>query len=284
MYPDNMTTNKKSKRIILFADLRDSTNILLNFEKGLYHSDEKNQGTAFSYEEFLRDVHETTYKELYLSHESTLAEIYGDGIMAVFPEDNGKYILENIYRLTSGMRRYNDSLREDKLRPKIDIGCGITIGNVSFAFYPFDNRYHALGEAIHEAARIESLSKRYDARVLISQHFFKFIQYYVNSDTRFSYRFIDRLVLYGFREPLALYELLLDNDPRFEIKKKSVEAYNRAYTMYCNRDWAGAKDIFYDIFLKYGLGTGSIMANRCDRLAKNEPDDNWEGIWDSSKK
>jgi class 3 adenylate cyclase len=123
------------------------------------------------------------------------------------------------------MRNYNDSLKEDSLRPKIDMGCGLTIGKVTFAYYPFDRKYHALGHAIHQAPRIESLSKRYDARVLISQHFFDFIRHYISSDTRFSYRFIDRLVLYGFEEPLTLYELLLDNDPRYEIKKKSVYAY-----------------------------------------------------------
>jgi class 3 adenylate cyclase len=284
MNSNNISTREKSDRIILFTDLRDSTNILLNFEKGIYLRDKNNRETDFTYEKFIRDVHEAAYKELYLSHESTFAEIYGDGIMAVFPEDNAKYILENIYRLTSGMRTYNDLLMEDKLRPKIDMGCGITIGKVSFAYYPFDNRYHALGEAIHESARIESVSKRYDARVLISQHFFDFIRYYINSDSRFSYRFIDRLVLYGFDKPLTLYELLLDNDPRFEIKKKSVDAYNKAYSMYCNGDWKGAREIFYDIFMQYGLGTGSLMAKRCDRLVKNEPEGYWEGIWDSSKK
>ena len=281
---NNISTSERSNRIILFSDLRDSTNILLNFEKGVYLRDEINRNTDYTYEKFLHDVHEAAYKELYLSHENTFAEIYGDGIMAVFPEDNGKYILENIYRLTSGMRRYNDSLKEGRLQPRIDMGSGITIGKVSFAYYPFDKSYHALGLSIHEAARIESLSKRYDARVLISQHFFDFIQNYVNSDTRFSYRFIDRLVLYGFQEPVTLYELLLDNDPRFELKKKSIDAYNHAYNLYCNRDWKGARDIFYDIFMKYGLGAGSVMAKRCNRLARNEPDGYWEGTWDSSKK
>ena len=89
-------------------DLRDSTNIQLNFENGIYFSDKKNPDNEFTYESFISDVHETTYAEFYLSHENTFAEIYGDGIMAVFPEDNGKYILENIYRLTGRMRRYNE--------------------------------------------------------------------------------------------------------------------------------------------------------------------------------
>ncbi len=284
MNSNNINTREKSNRIILFADLRDSTNIQLNFENGIYFSKKKDSDNEFTYESFIRDVHETTYMEFYLYHEYTFAEIYGDGIMAVFPEDNGKYILENIYRLTGRMRRYNDSLKEEPIRPGIDIGCGITTGKISFAHYHFDERDHALGPAIHEAARIESVSKRYDARVLISQHFLSYIQDYINTDSRFSYRFIDRLVLYGFHKPVILYELLMDNDPRFEIKKKSVDAYNRAYNMYCNRDWIGARDIFYDIFMKYGLGTSSVMANRCDRLIKNEPEGYWEGIWDSSKK
>lgn len=281
---NDILTPRKTNRIILFADLRDSTDILLNFEHGRYRETEDGPDADLTYEKFLRDVHEFAYKELYLSHESTFAEIYGDGIMAVFPEDNGKYILENIYRLTGGMRRYNESYKEETLHPKIDMGCGITIGKVSFAYYPFDSRYHAIGQCIHEAARIESVSKRYDARVLISHHFMDFIRCYLDTDPRFSFRFIDRLVLYGFMEPVTLYELLLDNDPRFEIKKKSIKDYERAYSMYCSRDWKGARDIFLRIYREYGLGTGSIMANRCSRLAKNGPGSGWNGIWDSSKK
>ena len=76
---------EKSNRIILFSDLRDSTNILLNFEKGKYLDEGKSREMSFpndfTYEKFIRDVHEAAYKELYLSHESTFAEIYGDGIM-----------------------------------------------------------------------------------------------------------------------------------------------------------------------------------------------------------
>jgi class 3 adenylate cyclase len=277
-------SNEKSNRIVLFADLRDSTNIMLNFEKGIYNATNNKRDGEFTYEKFITDVHEAAYNELYLSHENTFAEIYGDGIMAVFPEDNGKYILENIHRLTTGMRRYNDSFRDESLHPKIDMGCGITIGRVLFTYYAFDNRYHALGYPVHEAARIESLSKRYDARVLISEHFLDYIRCYLDADMRFSYRFIDRLVLYGFKEPVTLYELLMDNDPRFEIKKRSTSSYNEAYKKYCNRDWKGAKELFLKIYNEYGLGTGSIMANRCERLARNEPLGYWNGIWDSSKK
>lgn len=280
----NKLPKEKSNRIILLADLRDSTNILLNFEKGLYLKNGMNSDTDFSYEDFIRDVHETTYKELYLMHDNTFAEIYGDGVLAVFPEDNAKYVLENIYRLTNSMRRYNDFIKEDNTRPKINLGCGITMGNITFVHYPFDNKDHAVGRAIHEAARIEGVSKLYDARVLISQRFYNYIQGYVDSDYRFSSRFIDKIVLKGFHEPVTLYELLLDNDPRFEIKKKSVSVYNQAYSLYSNSEWKEAHDIFLDIFKEYGLGIGSIMANRCKLLAISKPDRDWKGVWNKTKK
>lgn len=96
----NSFPKEKSNRIVLFVDLRDSTDILINFEQGIYQKTERQSDSGFTYENFLLDVHETSYKELYLGHENTYVGIYGDGVMGVFPEDNTKYILENIYRLT----------------------------------------------------------------------------------------------------------------------------------------------------------------------------------------
>lgn len=262
---------EKSNRIVLFADLRDSTDILLNFEHGSYRKIGEGPESDFSYEQFILDVHETTYKELYLGHENTYAEVYGDGVMGIFPEDNTKYILENIYRLTNRMRIYNDSAGVGISRPKIDMGVGITLGEVAFVHYPFDDRDHPVGQCIHEAARIEVVSKHYDARILISHRLFNFAQDFVSSDPRFSYRFIDRVVLKGFQEPVTLFELLMDNDPRFEIKTKSIPAYDQAYSKYCDRNWKEAKEIFLKIFRSYGLGIGAVMAKRCDTLAKNPP-------------
>jgi hypothetical protein len=280
----NSFPKEKSNRIVLFADLRNSTDILLNFEQGIYRKTEGQSESGFTYENFILDVHETSYKELYLGHEKTYAEIYGDGVMGVFPEDNTKYILENIYRLTKRMRIYNDSPGVDVSKPRIDIGCGITVGKVSFVYYDLDDRHHAVGHCIHEAARIERVSGLYDARILVSDRFFNFAQVFLDSDPRFSYRFIDRVLLKGFREPLSLFEVLLDNDPRFEIKKNSIPLYSEAYSKYCERKWEAARETFHQIYQEYGLGLGSVMAKRCDLLASSAPDPGWNGTWELKDK
>lgn len=275
----NNLPREKSNRIVLFADLRDATDILLNFEKRIYKKMEGQSESCFTYEEFILDLHETSYRELYLEHENTYAEIYGDGVMGVFPEDNTKYILENIYRLSKKMRLYNDSPGVGVSRPKIDIGFGVTVGEAAFVYYPLDERYHSVGHCIHEAARIEGVSKLYDARILVSHRFFNFAESVISSDSRFSYRFIDRVILNNFREPLTLYEILLDNDPRFEVKKNSILTYSEAYFKYCEKKWKEAKEIFSGIYREYGLGIGSAMAKRCDMLAATPPSPDWDGIW-----
>jgi len=281
---ENSFPKEKSNRIVLFADLRDSTDILMNFEQGIYQKTERPSDSSFTYEKFLLDVHETSYKELYLGHENTYVEIYGDGVMGVFPEDNTKYILENIYRLTRRMRIYNDSPGVDVAKPRIDIGCGLTVGKVSFVYYNLDERHHAVGHCIHEAARIEGVSKLYDARILVSDRFLDFAEGFLDSDQRFSHRFIDRVLLKGFREPLTLFELLLDNDPRFEIKKNSIPLYSEAYSKYCEKKWEAAKELFHKIYHEYGLGLGAVMAKRCDILAGRSPAFDWNGTWELKDK
>ena len=284
-----MTKNKnfsreKSNRIVLFADLRDSTDILMDFEQGIYKKAGEQTDADFTYEKFIFDLHETIYKELYLGHESTFAELYGDGVIGVFPEDNSKYILENIYRLSTRMRAYNDNPQVGSLRPRIDIGIGITFGKVNFVYFPLDERNHPVGQCLHEASRIVSVSKFYDARILISHRFFNYIEGFLNLDQRFSYRFIDRVILKGFRESITLFELLMDSDPRFEIKKRCIPEYSEAYSLYCKRNWEEAKRIFSNIYEEYGLGIGDVMASRCIFLASHPPGSDWNGIWELKDK
>lgn len=271
----------RSNRIVLLADLRDSTDILVNFDQKIYQkTDGKSESGPYTYGKFIQDVHERAYKELYLGHENTYAEVYGDGVIGIFPEDNAKYILENIYGLTTAMRAYNeDRLPDEVLRPKMDMGFALTTGAVGYVYYPFDERDHPVGQCIHEAARIVSVCKWYDARILISHRFFKFAEAFIISDPRFSYRFIDRVILKGFREPVTLFELLMDTDRRFEIKQASKPIYGEAYTRYCSRDWLAAREIFWGIFQQYGLGAGAVMARRCDLLAASPPVGDWNGIW-----
>jgi len=268
----------------MFCDLRDSTEILWKFEQGIYHRSNEPEASQLTYDQFILDVHKTSYEYLYLGHENTHTEIYGDGLMAIFPEDNTRYIMENIYRLTQRMRMHNDATGTGVTRPSIDVGFGITVGNIAMVYYYLDQREHPIGMGVHEAARIEARSKFYDARILISESFFDDAAEYIKDDPRFSYRFIDRVRLKNFHKPVSLYELLVDNDPRFEHKINSIPYYSAAYASYCNADWSAAKELFLKIHQDFGLGIGLVMAKRCDLLSQNPPESDWSGIWSMADK
>jgi len=282
------TAAEKSRRIIMFCDLRDSTEILWNFEQGLYHcvnDTDNDSGTReLTYDKFILDVHKTSYEYLYLGHKNTHTEIYGDGLMAIFPEDNTRYIMENIYRLTARMRMYNESTGAGISQPCIDVGFGITVGNIAMVYYYLDKRNHPIGMGVHEAARIEGRSKFYDARILISESFLHEAAEYIKSDSRFAYRFIDRVRLKNFHEPVNLYELLVDNDPRFDDKINSIPYYSEAYASYCKADWCAAKEGFLKIHHDFALGIGLVMAKRCDLLCQNPPKSDWNGVWSMADK
>ncbi len=285
IFPDNNGwPREKSIRIILFGDLRDSTEILLNFEKNMYKKKDGQSESDFDYAEFIRDVHETSYRELYLGHSSTFSEIYGDGVMGVFPKDNTKYILENIYRLSERMRRYNDSIGDNVSRPKINLGFGLTVGEVAFVYYPMDHRFHSVGYCIHEAARIELVSKLYDARILVSHRFFNYAKGEIEREPRYSYRFIDRVILKDFQEPVTLYEILVDNDPRFEVKQRSIPMYSEAHSKYREKKWKEAGKLFLSVYKEYGLRTGHAMAQRCEALSASPPNYDWKGIYNLKQK
>jgi len=276
---------EQSRRIILFCDLRDSTDIMLNYEHGRYQPDPDDRPLITNYSEFLFDFHKTSFEHLYLDHQRTHTEIYGDGLMAIFPEDNTRYILENVYELTARMRHYNITENVGISKPAIDMGFGLTVGNVSFSFFHLDQRYHPIGTSIHEAARIEALSRYYDARVLISEHFYAEAKQWIERDPRFGCRFIDRVRLKGFRDPISIYELFIDNDPRFKAKEKSIPIFKEAYQLYCDQKWGAAKDLFLRIYLELGLGIGEVMSKRCDLLYQEPPvKDEWDGVWKMKNK
>ena len=78
---------------------------------------------------------------------------------------------------------------------------------------------------------------------------------------------------------MTLFELLLDNDPRFKLKTISIQEYSKAYSKYCEKEWKEARDIFLKIYHEYGLGIGAVMAKRCEILAVSPPGADWNGIW-----
>jgi hypothetical protein len=133
-----------------------------------------------------------------------------------------------------------------------------------------------IGDPVNLAARIETLTKRYGAGLLISE----FTHQQLKNPEAITCIAIDRVIVKGKTNPVTLYEVL-DGLPqterayKLEIKKRFVEARK----LFQQGNFEEALQIFTKI-----LGEPqsdiliSLYIRRCSERINQEPDPNWDGV------
>lgn len=126
----------------------------------------------------------------------------GDGLIALFPGEADD-ALNGAIAMARGLRGYNEE-RGDL--PTLDFGIGIQSGEVILGMIGEEDHIQSgiLGDAVNTAARIEALTGRYCARMLLGADTVDALQ----NPERFALRRIGPIVLRGRRAPLVLYDSL----------------------------------------------------------------------------
>jgi adenylate cyclase len=130
--------------------------------------------------------------------------------------------------------------------------------------------YGLVGDAVNEAARIESLTKYYGVKLLISRNVFAQLS---RQGTR---RLVDRVIVKGKTEPVELFE---SENPCAQANYTELCAgYKIAYDDYFFGRFEPAAKSFRDLTAKFSDGPSRALAERCLWLLANPPVD-WKGIW-----
>jgi adenylate cyclase len=108
-------------------------------------------------------------------HRGTLDKFVGDMVMGLFgaPLDDDEHA-EHAVQAALAMWRALDELNQNWAaggRPQLDIGIGISTGDMVAGNIGSDMimSYTVIGDAVNLGARLESLTKEYNARVIISE-------------------------------------------------------------------------------------------------------------------
>jgi adenylate cyclase len=108
-------------------------------------------------------------------HRGTLDKFVGDMVMGLFgaPLDDAEHA-EHAVQAALAMWRALDELNQNWAaagRPQLDIGIGISTGDMVAGNIGSDMimSYTVIGDAVNLGARLESLTKEYNARVIISE-------------------------------------------------------------------------------------------------------------------
>ena len=129
----------------------------------------------------------------------------GDGIMAIFqrrPDD----ALQSCIDMQEAVREFN---RERKGKPSfepIKVGMGLHTGMLVMGIIGDDNRQDAalISDTVNTAARLESLTKEYGTKIILSQ---KTLDKLENKEA-FDFRFLGNSKVKGKQELISLYECI----------------------------------------------------------------------------
>ncbi|MCG9875093.1 MAG: adenylate/guanylate cyclase domain-containing protein [Leptospiraceae bacterium] len=141
-----------------------------------------------------------------LSESGMIDKFIGDAIFATFGLQNFSNRSLNAIQAAIKMQK---SL--SKLSYPIEIGIGIHNGDVILGNIGSEKRfdYTAIGDTVNLTSRIESLTKIYKCKILVSQFIIaELIEN--NFQLNFIYREIDRVRVKGKLEPITIYEIIFE--------------------------------------------------------------------------
>ncbi len=264
---EDILGGKSSVATVLFSDIRSFTT--LTEELGA-------QGTVSLLNEYF-----TIMVDCIQNEGGMLDKFIGDAIMAVFGmpfphDDDPDRGLRTAISMMTELDDYNYS-RLKAGKKTIDHGVGLNTdfvvsGNIGS---PKRMDYTVIGDGVNLAARLESACKQYGARILISEYTFK------NLKATYRTREVDKVIVKGKTKPVGVFEVLdYHNEDTFPNMIEALEHFNNGVSYYKKGDWPASIKMFKRALkLNPKDKCAKMYVERCDYLAKNPTEGEWDGVW-----
>jgi len=199
----------------------------------------------------------------------------GDAVMAFWnaPVPDKRHA-ERAVRSAIRMRSALDdiSVTRGTKHPSLDVGIGINTGEAIVGNVGSQQRlsYTAIGDSVNLASRLESLTKEYGVRIIISENTLAALRK-EKADGMFILRELDRVKVKGKKEPVRIYEVVCSVGEGHSV---DLASYAKALALYYAGDWSAALSAFSAMSDK----TSMLMAERCAVFIENPPE-KWDGSY-----
>ncbi|MBK7407141.1 MAG: adenylate/guanylate cyclase domain-containing protein [Saprospirales bacterium] len=132
----------------------------------------------------------------------------GDGVMAIFPRES--------FRCTESGDQHQKAIQQYNRHPEkhvdhqVKMGIGMHTGDLIMGITGDHQRMEAatISDTVNTAARIEGLTKTYEASILLTQETFDQIE----NPNEFQIQGLGKVQLKGKQAPVHIYECLITND------------------------------------------------------------------------
>jgi adenylate cyclase len=250
---------------VLFSDVRDFTSI----SEGL---------TA----EGLHDLMNTYLSEMtevIQETRGTIDKYIGDMIMAFWgaPVGDPGHALHGVEAALAMQKRIRGLDAEFIKRgwPILHVGVGLNCGemNVGDMGSRFRRAYTVMGDAVNIGSRLEALTKEYGVGILVSESMVRAAQGLV-------YREIDKVVVKGRHEGLAIFEPVGKVGEVGETQLQEIDRFHKALEQYRKQRWDDAESVLKN--LAYAAPENKLYKLYLKRVAhfrQNTPGPAWNGTW-----
>jgi two-component system sensor histidine kinase ChiS len=208
-------------------------------------------------------------------HKGFIDKYIGDAVMALFP-NSAQDALEAALSMQKKVSEWNAE-RQTKGQEAIAIGIGIHWGNVMLGTIGEHERMDGtvISDAVNLASRIESLTKLYGARILISDTAWQRIA----NPQNYAHRIVDRVSVKGKTEPVTIIEVFAADEPgMIKSKLRQLQQFAEALLLYQRGLFHEAKTAFLSLAAAEPADTvPALYLQRLEKYLLAPPKD-WAGF------
>jgi class 3 adenylate cyclase len=200
----------------------------------------------------------------------------GDAIMSLFTTSPDG-ALRSAISINRALGKFNEDRRRSG-EAEILTGTGLHYGTVELGTVGDSMRLQAtvIGDAVNLASRLESATKAFGVRMLMSEAAHERL----NDPDEFHLRLIDTVRVKGKERPIGLYEAF-DSDEASVIERKTElgSVFSDALKAYKDGQFPMALGLFQRCALECPEDTvASAYIKRCATLIRIPPGDDWAGV------
>jgi adenylate cyclase len=220
--------------------------------------------------------------EIVLKSGGVLDKYIGDAIMAFWGApldrpDQADVAAVSVLRMMEKLEEIR-RVFPTKDFPVIDIGCGLNTGIMSVGNMGSSERfaYTVMGDAVNLGARLESITKEYGVRSIMSEYTVAKLA----DPRRYFLRDMDDIVVKGKKDPVKIFELIhpmiLQSEDRVRDLLGEFAAARLAYRA---QEWDKAKaHLNKCLLIRPDDGPTKLYFERIEELEKMPKIENWDGV------
>ncbi|MBR9999320.1 MAG: response regulator, partial [Cyclobacteriaceae bacterium] len=247
---------------VLFSDIRDYTSLSENM-------------TPAENFNFINAFNQRIGPHVQLN-KGFINQYLGDAIMALFPASPEDGLKASI-AIHKAIQKYNKE-RIKKGRQPIRVGIGLHTGPLIMGIIGDDKRMDAaiISDTVNTASRIESLSKYFQSRVLLSEASVERLP----DQALFNFRYLGKVRVKGKNNTLRIYECFDGDEPEMIRNKLATNGiFEQGMNAYIEKRFAEASLAFQDVINRNPEDQVArlFLQKSGQYIAAGVPDD-WEGV------